>query len=136
MKFLSKWVVVGGFPRILFFISYNILLKKARAPASEMAKTAAVHLLTTARSNFSSLVAFFPLPSDLLSISRAFRKCKNLSSDRGLPPLAEAVLSLVARRAPASSPRGLKCVPGAQSCPTLCDPVDCSLPGFLVHGRL
>ena len=22
----------------------------------------------------------------------------------------------------------------AQSCPTLCDPVDCSLPGFSVHG--
>ena len=22
----------------------------------------------------------------------------------------------------------------AQSCPTLCDPMDCSLPGFLVHG--
>ena len=28
MKFLSKWVVVGGFPTILFFISYNILFKK------------------------------------------------------------------------------------------------------------
>ena len=24
----------------------------------------------------------------------------------------------------------------AQSCPTLCDPVDCSLPGFSVHGIL
>ena len=24
----------------------------------------------------------------------------------------------------------------AQSCPTLCDPVDCSLPGFYVHGIL
>ena len=24
----------------------------------------------------------------------------------------------------------------AQSCPTLCDPVDCSLPGFFVHGIL
>ena len=23
-----------------------------------------------------------------------------------------------------------------QSCPTLCDPVDCSLPGFSVHGIL
>ena len=23
-----------------------------------------------------------------------------------------------------------------QSCPTLCDPVDCSLPGFSVHGFL
>ena len=22
----------------------------------------------------------------------------------------------------------------AQSCPTLCDPMDCSLPGFSVHG--
>ena len=22
----------------------------------------------------------------------------------------------------------------AQSCPTLCDPVDCSLPGFSIHG--
>ena len=22
----------------------------------------------------------------------------------------------------------------AQSCPTLCDPIDCSLPGFSVHG--
>ena len=22
----------------------------------------------------------------------------------------------------------------AQSCPTLCDPVDCNLPGFSVHG--
>ena len=25
---------------------------------------------------------------------------------------------------------------GAQSCPTLCDPVDCSPPGFSVHGIL
>ena len=24
----------------------------------------------------------------------------------------------------------------AQSCPTLCDPTDCSLPGFSVHGIL
>ena len=24
----------------------------------------------------------------------------------------------------------------AQSCPTLCNPVDCSLPGFYVHGIL
>ena len=24
----------------------------------------------------------------------------------------------------------------AQSCPTLCDPLDCSLPGFSVHGIL
>ena len=24
----------------------------------------------------------------------------------------------------------------AQSCPTLCDPVDCSLPGFCIHGIL
>ena len=24
----------------------------------------------------------------------------------------------------------------AQSCPTLCDPMDCSLPGFSVHGIL
>ena len=24
----------------------------------------------------------------------------------------------------------------AQSCPTLCDPMDCSLPGFPVHGIL
>ena len=23
-----------------------------------------------------------------------------------------------------------------QSCPTLCDPIDCSLPGFSVHGIL
>ena len=22
----------------------------------------------------------------------------------------------------------------AQSCPTLCDPIDCSLPGFFIHG--
>ena len=71
MKFLSKWVVVGGFPTILFFISYNILFKKAGALAFEMAKTAAVHLLTAAPGNFSSLAAF-SLPSDLLSIRRAF----------------------------------------------------------------
>ena len=25
-------------------------------------------------------------------------------------------------------------VPAVQSCPTLCDPMDCSLPGFSVHG--
>ena len=34
----------------------------------------------------------------------------------------------------------LQCIKGksesevAQSCPTLCDPMDCSLPGFSVHG--
>ena len=26
------------------------------------------------------------------------------------------------------------CVLGIQSCPTLCDPMDCSLPGSSVHG--
>ena len=25
---------------------------------------------------------------------------------------------------------------GAQSCPTLCDPMDCSIPGFPVHHQL
>ena len=25
---------------------------------------------------------------------------------------------------------------GAQSCPTLCDPMDCSIPGFLIHHQL
>ena len=29
---------------------------------------------------------------------------------------------------------GKKCVLVAQSCPTLCDPMDCSPPGFSVHG--
>ena len=28
------------------------------------------------------------------------------------------------------------CMLGAQSCPTLCDPMDCSLPGSSVHGIL
>ena len=27
-------------------------------------------------------------------------------------------------------------MPAAQSCPTFCDPVDCSPPGFSVHGIL
>ena len=30
----------------------------------------------------------------------------------------------------------IMCVSVAQSCPTLCDPVDCSLPGFSIHGIL
>ena len=28
------------------------------------------------------------------------------------------------------------CVSVAQSCPTLCDPMDCNLPGSSVHGTL
>ena len=31
---------------------------------------------------------------------------------------------------------GVKAVQFAQSCPTLCDPVDCSTPGFPVHHQL
>ena len=31
---------------------------------------------------------------------------------------------------------GLSCAKSLQSCPTLCDPVDCSLPGSSVHGIL
>ena len=35
-------------------------------------------------------------------------------------------------------PGGLSpcCCPVAQSCPTLCDPMDCSTPGFPVHRKL
>ena len=36
----------------------------------------------------------------------------------------------------ASVPNPFVCVLAAQSCPTLCDPADCSLPGFSVHGIL
>ena len=32
--------------------------------------------------------------------------------------------------------KGLVCVLTVQSCPTLCDPMDCSLPGSSVHGIL
>ena len=32
--------------------------------------------------------------------------------------------------------RGCVCVLFTQSCPTLCNPMDCSLPGFSVHGIL
>ena len=40
-------------------------------------------------------------------------------------------------RDPASfAPSPLQVSEVAQSCPTLCDPVDCSLPGFSVHGIL
>ena len=37
---------------------------------------------------------------------------------------------------PHSSTPDPTCVCFAQSCPTLCDPMDCSLPGFSVHGIL
>jgi len=36
----------------------------------------------------------------------------------------------------ASVPNPFVCVLVAQSCPTLCDPADCSLSGFSVHGIL
>ena len=28
------------------------------------------------------------------------------------------------------------CAKSLQSCPTLCDPIDCNLPGFSIHGIL
>ena len=34
------------------------------------------------------------------------------------------------------SPKGIKKVLVAQLCPTLCNPMDCSAPGFSVHGIL
>ena len=34
------------------------------------------------------------------------------------------------------SPRAPKHVSATQSCPTLCEPMDCSPPGFSVHGIL
>lgn len=51
-----------------------------------MAKTAAAHLPTAEPGNFSSLVEFFSLPFDLTSISKDFRMCKTLRSDRVAPP--------------------------------------------------
>ena len=34
------------------------------------------------------------------------------------------------------SPHAAAAAKSLQSCPTLCDPMDCSLPGFSVHGIL
>ena len=48
----------------------------------------------------------------------------------GAPGSSEALLSSLR----AGNAWGGGCVLVAQSCPTLCDPMDCSLPSFSVHG--
>jgi len=50
---------------------------------------------------------------------------------------AKGVRELTPPKQPSISKEGVCCAVlclAAQSCPTLCDPVDCSLPGSSVHG--
>ena len=61
----------------------------------------------------------FPSPGDL----------PNPGTEPGCPALqADALPS-----EPPGKPQESECV-DVQSCPTLCDPLDCSLPGFSAHG--
>ena len=52
-------------------------------------------------------------------------------SDRAITPAEEAA-RIPAHLVPTGSPQ----VGSLHSCPTLCDPVDCGLPGFSVRGVL
>ena len=52
-----------------------------------------------------------------------------ICSDFGAQKIKSVTVSIV-------SPSISHKVMGPQSCPTLCDPVDCSTPGFFVHNQL
>ena len=53
--------------------------------------------------------------------------------DTGIEPRS-LVSSALAGRFFTTAPPGKPRAKSLQSCPTLCDPMDCSLPGFSVHG--
>ena len=55
--------------------------------------------------------------------------------DTGIEPRS-LVSSALAGRFFTTAPPGKPRAKSLQSCPTLCDPMDCSLPGFSVHGIL
>ena len=48
--------------------------------------------------------------------------------------MAQEVLQSLEDEECIGQPSEFVCVLVAQSCPTLCDPMDCSLPGSSVHG--
>ena len=52
--------------------------------------------------------------------------------DPGIEPVS-LVSSVLAGRFFSTAPPGKPSAKSLQSCPTLCDPMDCSLPGFSVH---
>ena len=56
----------------------------------------------------------------------------------GIEPMTPALAGTFFTTEPPGKPICiyLTCVLVAQSCPTLCDPMDCSLPGFSVYGIL
>ena len=59
---------------------------------------------------------------------------QNLS--RAIPSSCLAFFSFLPQAIQAILSNSCVCVLVAQSCLTLCDPMDCSLPGFSVHGIL
>jgi len=85
------------------------------------------------------------LPKDLcsqISSPRGLRfQCVNFKGDTNIQPLAISLpsngsLSNLKRISSHHHKHLAAAAKSLQSCPTLCDPMDCSLPGFSVHGIL
>ena len=64
----------------------------------------------------------FPSPGDL--------------PDPGIKPTSPALGSGFFTAKPPRKPPRIKCCSVAKSCPALCDPMNCSIPGFSVHHNL
>ena len=90
MKFLSKWVVVGGFPTILFFISYNILFKKREHQLLKWQKQLQSICWQQHQTTFQVWL-HFSLPSDLLSIRRTFAAATAAESLQSCPTLCDPI---------------------------------------------
>ena len=50
--------------------------------------------------------------------------------------IIDSITRIYIRKNPFDTAAAAAAAKSLQSCPTLCDPMDCSLPGFSVHGIL
>ena len=67
---------------------------------------------------------------------RRSNKNRLFSSTEKTPALSEVHLTLTSGSVPSSPPSSVQLSSVAQSCPTLCNAMDCSTPGLPVHHQL
>ena len=78
---------------------------------------------------FSELYTFY---YPLMALSRTSSTMLNKSNETKLPYLVPCLRD----KAPSVLPQSIMFSSVAQSCPTLCDPMNCSTPGLPVHHQL